>query len=76
MRRLARFVLPVLEKLLDGEANILGNEPQECRRDVPTRMERHGGGAAVGVAVLLVRAPLPHFSETDLEENSNDFARL
>jgi hypothetical protein len=74
MARLGRFGLPVLEKLLDGQANILCDEPQQRRRYVSAGMEGDGGGSTVGVAVLLVGATLPNLHETELLEDRDDLA--
>ena len=47
--------LPVLEQVINGQADVLGNLAQEDGRDIATRVERHGGGATVGMTKLLMR---------------------
>ena len=48
------------QQFLDGQVDVPGNLPQQRRRNVAAFVERHRGPAPVGVAVLDVRAALPH----------------
>ena len=53
----------MLEKLFEGEVDILRDSAQQDRRYIPPLVEGDGGGAAVWVAKLLVRAALANLLE-------------
>ena len=68
--------LPVLEKLRDSEANVLGDLPQKSWRNIATCMKGNRCRASGIVAELLVRTTLAHFKETQLEQDRDHLGRL
>lgn len=66
----------MLDELADRQADILGDLPQQRRRDIPARMKRHCRATTSGIAELLVRSALPHFDETRLNKNGGNLDRL
>jgi len=56
--------LPVANKLLDREPNVARNPPQQERRYVATAVKRDCRHSTVRMPKLLVRPPLPDFSES------------
>ena len=55
---LVRPPLRTPQKLLDCEADILGDLAQQRRRDVPPGVKRDGPVATISVPILLVGTPL------------------
>ena len=63
----------MFKKLADCEPNVLGNLPEQHRRDIAAFMERHGGITTSAITKLLVRTALPDFIKPELMKNSHDF---
>jgi hypothetical protein len=57
-------LLGALQELLDREANVLSDLPEERRRDITSLVKGEGCPATVGVPKLLVGATLSKFAET------------
>ena len=71
--------LPLLargEELADGESGVLGDPAEERWCDIATAVEWHGSSAAVRVAVLTMRAPLPQKFKAEPLEQRLDLPRL
>ena len=65
-RAAGRPALSVLKQILNREADILGNLTQKNRREVSSRMKRHGCAPPILVPKLLVRPSLTHLNEAKL----------
>jgi len=50
--------------LFDGNSNIFSDLTKQGGRDIPRRVEWHGGASAVRVAKLFMRSALTNFQET------------
>ncbi len=66
----------MLKKLLDSQADIRGNLPQQVWRNVPALVKRNGCRSAVCMSELLVRTTLPDLSKAESGENLHDFLRF
>ena len=64
------------EQLVDREAYVARDLPQQRGRDVAPCMEWNGRHTAVRVAELLVRTSLADFGEPQPLEQRDDFPRL
>ena len=53
-----------IKELLDGQVNVVGNLPQEDRRNVSASMNRYGSNAAIRMTKLLVGTLLPNLFKT------------
>jgi len=53
-----------LEKLVDVQPDIASNLSQQDWRDIAAFVERYGRASPVGMTILLVRASLPDFGES------------
>src|SRR5450759_4375468 len=68
--------LTVLEQIIDGQTDVLGDLAQKNRREVAASVKRHRSRATIGVAKLLVRTALAHLGKTERQQNGNNLARL
>ncbi len=59
-------LLQIFEKLLDCQADILDNLPQQERRDIATGVKRNGRVAAIRMSELFVRTALTYFHEAQM----------
>lgn len=66
----------VPQEVVNRHADVLTDQPEQAGRDVPANMEWNGGGAAVRVPKLLMRAALPDFSEAETRQNRTNFSSL
>lgn len=64
------------QEVVNRHADVLTNQPEQGRRDVPANMEWNGGGATVRVAKLLMRAALSDFSDAETRQNRSYFSSL
>jgi len=74
--RSARNPSPVADQFFGCHANIAGNLPQENWRNVPAGVIWDGGSTPVGMAILQVRASLPHHREAQSFEDTAHLSRL
>lgn len=68
--------LTVLQKILNGHADVFGDLPEQDGGEVASGMESHGRAPAVYMPKLFVRAALTNFLKPQSLQNRNDFARL
>jgi len=64
------------EELVHCDADVLCNLSQEQRRHIPAGMIGHSRPAAILMAILHVRSPLPHQFEAKRLKNPANFPRL
>jgi hypothetical protein len=64
------------EELVDCEADVAGDLPEQCGRYVSTAVKRHGGAPAVSMSELLVGSALPGLDEAVPLQQRDDLARL
>ena len=74
--RMAVRALPVPDQFLDCQSDVTRDFAQQGRCDVPSGMERDGRGAAVGMAVLAMRATLTSQGEAVTEQQALDLPWL
>lgn len=68
--------LPLLKKLRNGEADVLGDLAQQSWRDVAARMKGNSSAASGPVTKLLVRSALPHLDKSQLAQDGDDLGGL
>jgi len=66
----------MLEKLVEGEADVFGNLTEQDWGEVSTLMERNRCASACGIAEWFVRSALADFDEAEFDENGDDFIWL
>lgn len=66
----------MLQKLVDHQANVFGDLPQQDWRDISSWMDGHGRAPAVLMPELLVRPTLTNLDETKRFEDRNDLTGL
>ena len=71
----ARSIL-CTQKLLDRQANIPSDLPEETRSDLARTVKRDRRPPAICMPVLLVRSPLPDLDKTQPLEQHHHLARL
>jgi len=60
------------QKVLNSKADIGGNLSHKDGRDIPARVKRYSRTPSIGMTVLFMQAPLPHFPETEPLQNGDN----
>jgi hypothetical protein len=66
----------MIEKVFNGQPDVLGDLPQQDGRNIAAAVKWNGSGTAVDMTKLLMCATLTHFYKAQLQEDRDDFARL
>ncbi len=70
------LLLPVLDQLLHGQSDVLGDSSQKDRRDVTASVERDCRPSSIRMSELFVPPFLPGLEEPHCFEDVNDFRGL
>ncbi len=68
--------LTLRHEIANIHADVSRDLAQQSRRDIAARVERHCRDAAIGMAKLLVRAPLTNLGKPESHQDRNHLARL
>jgi hypothetical protein len=66
--------LPMLEKLRDGEANVLCDLAQQRRREITARVKWNSGGTSGTITKLPMGSTLPHLDKSQSMQDGYNFS--
>jgi hypothetical protein len=76
MTLVSEFLSPKTQEVINGHVDILGDLPQENRREVASLMEGDCRASPVGMTELPVRTALAHLNKTQCIQDGDDLAGL